>query len=313
MGSVWKLRVWVVAFLCIFPLFGLTLPTNPDEGFKFNCGQFLCSFPYQYCDTEGGDYRCLYCRDDFCHSKDQLPDQCRSYCTEKYHLSSTLGPGDLRNVTDIGEATMSDNVEIALWLIVGILLLLLVIIIIVVIFYCRSKANGQNRGGFISNPTDEENPPNVCSNDYEQKSLIDHENSSDSGNSSQKSYTALASLPTQNNFNSLSLSPPQAEATQLEALSVTGPKEIGDSMMPSDISTSLVTQPQESGESRHHEGYYETNLLKNSFPDRSGDREESSSDVTAAHEKAVMSCGAYKNLTAKDTFESTHVKSEPCC
>lgn len=152
-----------------------------------------------------------------------------------------------------------------------------------------------------------------CFPDYEQKSLIDHENSSDSGNSSQKSYTALASLPTQNNFNSLSLSPPQAVATQLEALSVTGPKEIGDSMMPSDISTSLVTQPQESGESRHHEGYYETNLLKNSFPDRSGDREESLSDVTAAHEKAVMSCGAYKNLTAKDTFESTHVKSEPCC
>ena len=27
--------------------------------------------------------------------------------SEKYHLSSTLGPGDLRNVTDIGEATMS--------------------------------------------------------------------------------------------------------------------------------------------------------------------------------------------------------------
>lgn len=86
MGSVWKLRVWVVAFLCIFPLFGLTLPTNPDEGFKFNCGQFLCSFPYQYCDTEGGDYRCLYCRDDFCHSKDQLPDQCRSYCTGNHSL-----------------------------------------------------------------------------------------------------------------------------------------------------------------------------------------------------------------------------------
>ena len=59
---------------------------------------------------------------------------------------------------------ISDNVEIALWLIVGILLLLLVIIIIVVIFYCRSKANGQNRRGFISTPTDEESPPNVCSN-----------------------------------------------------------------------------------------------------------------------------------------------------
>lgn len=27
--------------------------------------------------------------------------------SEKYHPSSTLGPGDLRNVTDIGEATMS--------------------------------------------------------------------------------------------------------------------------------------------------------------------------------------------------------------
>lgn len=80
--------------------------------------------------------------------------------------------------------------------------------------------------------------------------------------------------------------------------------------MPLDISTSLVTQPQESGESRHHEGYYETNLLKNSFPDKSGDREES---FTVAHEKAVMSCVANKNSTAKNTFESTHVKSEPCC
>ena len=86
MGSVWKLRVWVVAFLCNLPLFGLALPTYPDEGFKFNCGQTLCSFPYQYCYTEGGDFRCLYCRDDFCHSQDQLPDQCRSYCTGNHSL-----------------------------------------------------------------------------------------------------------------------------------------------------------------------------------------------------------------------------------
>lgn len=121
------------------------------------------------------------------------------------------------------------------------------------------------------------------------------------------------SLAIHNELNSSSLSSPQAVAALSDASSVTGPKEIGDSMMPSDISTSLVTQPQERGESRHHEGYYETNLLKNSFPDKSRDIEESSSDVTVAHEKDVMSCVANKNLTAKDTLESTHVKSEPCC
>lgn len=76
MGSVWKCCVVAVVFYGISS-FGLDYQSQPGPGFQFNCGQDLCSFPHQYCDTD--DYRCLYCSDDLCLSKD-LPDQCTSYC-----------------------------------------------------------------------------------------------------------------------------------------------------------------------------------------------------------------------------------------
>lgn len=76
MGSVWK--CCVVAVVCYgISSFALDYQSQPGRGFQFNCGQDLCSFPHQYCDTD--DYRCLYCSDDLCLSKD-LPDQCTSYC-----------------------------------------------------------------------------------------------------------------------------------------------------------------------------------------------------------------------------------------
>lgn len=76
MGSVWKCCVVAVVFYGISS-FGLDYQSQPGPGFQFNCGQDLCTFPHQYCDTD--DYRCLYCSDDLCLSKD-LPDQCTSYC-----------------------------------------------------------------------------------------------------------------------------------------------------------------------------------------------------------------------------------------
>lgn len=76
MGSAWKCCV-VAVVLCDLSSFGLDSPSYPGRGFPFNCGQDLCTFPLQYCDTD--DYRCLYCSDDLCHTKD-LPDQCRFYC-----------------------------------------------------------------------------------------------------------------------------------------------------------------------------------------------------------------------------------------
>lgn len=76
MGSVWKCCVVAVVF-CGISSFGLDYQSQPGPGFQFNCGQDLCTFPHQYCDTD--DYRCLYCSDDLCLSKD-LPDQCTSYC-----------------------------------------------------------------------------------------------------------------------------------------------------------------------------------------------------------------------------------------
>lgn len=76
MGSVWKCCVVAVVF-CGISSFALDYQSQPGRGFQFNCGQDLCSFPHQYCDTD--DYRCLYCSDDLCLSKD-LPDQCTSYC-----------------------------------------------------------------------------------------------------------------------------------------------------------------------------------------------------------------------------------------
>lgn len=76
MGSVWKCCVVAVVF-CGISSFGLDYQSQPGPGFQFHCGQDLCTFPHQYCDTD--DYRCLYCSDDLCLSKD-LPDQCTSYC-----------------------------------------------------------------------------------------------------------------------------------------------------------------------------------------------------------------------------------------
>lgn len=82
MGSVWK--CCVVAVVCYgISSFALDYQSQPGRGFQFNCGQDLCSFPHQYCDTD--DYRCLYCSDDLCLSKD-LPDQCTSYCKGNHSL-----------------------------------------------------------------------------------------------------------------------------------------------------------------------------------------------------------------------------------
>lgn len=82
MGSVWKCCVVAVVF-CGISSFGLDYQSQPGRGFQFNCGQDLCTFPHQYCDTD--DYRCLYCSDDLCLSKD-LPDQCTSYCKGNHSL-----------------------------------------------------------------------------------------------------------------------------------------------------------------------------------------------------------------------------------
>lgn len=82
MGSVWKCGVVAVVF-CGISSFALDYQSQPGRGFQFNCGQDLCSFPHQYCDTD--DYRCLYCSDDLCLSKD-LPDQCTSYCKGNHSL-----------------------------------------------------------------------------------------------------------------------------------------------------------------------------------------------------------------------------------
>ncbi|OPL20951.1 hypothetical protein AM593_09599, partial [Mytilus galloprovincialis] len=49
----------------------------PEEGFKFNCGFDICTFPTQYCDTE--DNRCGYCSPDICNSG-SIPTQCRVEC-----------------------------------------------------------------------------------------------------------------------------------------------------------------------------------------------------------------------------------------
>lgn len=83
MGTVWKCCVVAVVF-CDLSSFGLDSPSDPGRGFQFNCGQDLCTFPHQYCDTD--DYRCLYCSDDLCHTKD-LPDQCRSYCKGNHGIN----------------------------------------------------------------------------------------------------------------------------------------------------------------------------------------------------------------------------------
>ena len=70
-----------------FPrLLGGKLPKLPDPGFKFNCGNDLCTYPVQYCDV--GENRCMYCSDDLCLLRNITP-QCRPYCKSKFIFAST--------------------------------------------------------------------------------------------------------------------------------------------------------------------------------------------------------------------------------
>lgn len=236
MGTVWKCCV-VAVVLCDLSSFGLDSPSDPGRGFQFNCGQDLCTFPHQYCDTD--DYRCLYCSDDLCHTKD-LPDQCRSYCKDIIQRPSTLATTQeiLRNLTrEYLEETMQDNLAIPLWLIVSILLLILGFLIGFLIYFCCSKYN-RRKNTLITNPCDDNHeaynmtsmstPEAALHFESERKTFLDKKESFDSGNSS-------------------------IEGT-----------------MPSSSSTaSSVTQPQEVGESRHHERHIEHELLKNSRPESS--------------------------------------------
>lgn len=58
----------------------------PEEGFKFNCGFDICTYPIQYCDTE--DKRCGYCSQDIC-SSGSIPTQCRAECNKFFSTTST--------------------------------------------------------------------------------------------------------------------------------------------------------------------------------------------------------------------------------
>ncbi|CAG2186940.1 unnamed protein product [Mytilus edulis] len=59
---------------------------TPEEGFKFNCGFDICTYPTQYCDTE--DNRCGYCSPDICNSG-SIPTQCREECNKLFSTTST--------------------------------------------------------------------------------------------------------------------------------------------------------------------------------------------------------------------------------
>ncbi|VDI04425.1 Hypothetical predicted protein [Mytilus galloprovincialis] len=64
----------------------------PEDGFKFNCGFDICTYPIQYCDTE--DKRCGYCSPDICNS-DSIPTQCIAECNRLFSTSSA-SPGDVQ-------------------------------------------------------------------------------------------------------------------------------------------------------------------------------------------------------------------------
>ncbi|XP_063447548.1 uncharacterized protein LOC134727090 [Mytilus trossulus] len=74
-------ELWISVVDC-----NVIMKLSPEEGFKFNCGFDICTYPTQYCDTE--DNRCGYCSPDICNSG-SIPTQCREECNKLFSTTST--------------------------------------------------------------------------------------------------------------------------------------------------------------------------------------------------------------------------------